>query len=64
MPNFTKRSLGTPFGGRVMFPDDATAGGKKSLETLSDLPSGKFSARLVVRGVEKDEIKESHCCSG
>jgi hypothetical protein len=45
-----------------MFPDDATAGGKKSLEALSDLPSGKFSARLVVRGVKKDEIEGRFRC--
>ena len=41
----------------MMFPDDATAGGKKSLEAQGHLPSGKLSARLVVRGVEKDEIE-------
>jgi hypothetical protein len=57
MPNLTKRGLGAPFGGRMMFPDDATAGGEKSLEAQGHLPSGKLSARLVVRGVEKDEIE-------
>jgi hypothetical protein len=57
MPDLRKRGLGAPFRRRVMLPDDATAGCEKSLEALGYLPSGKFSARLVVRGVEKNEIE-------
>ena len=48
----------------MMFPDDATAWREKSLEPLGHLPSGKFSARLVVRGVEEDEIEGRFRCSG
>jgi hypothetical protein len=57
MPNLAERGLGAPFGRRMMFPDDATAGGEKSLEALGHLPSGEFSTCLVVRGVEKNEIE-------
>jgi hypothetical protein len=57
MPNLAEWGLGAPFRGRMMFPDDATAWGEKSLKPLSHLPTGKFSARLVVRGIEKDEIE-------
>ena len=48
----------------MMFPDDATAWREKSLEPLGHLPSGKFSARLVVRRVEEDEIEGRFRCSG
>jgi hypothetical protein len=57
MPNLAKRGLGAPFGGGMMFPDNATAGGEKALQALGHLPSGKFCARLVIGGVEKDEIE-------
>jgi len=57
MPNLAEGDLGAPFGRRMMFPDDATAGGEKALEALGHLPSGKLGTRLVVRGVEKNKIE-------
>jgi len=41
----------------MMFPDNAAAGGEKALQAFGHLPSGKFCARLVIGGVEKDEIE-------
>jgi hypothetical protein len=47
----------------MVFPDDSTSGGKKSMKALGHFPIGKFRPRLIVGRIEKDKIERRCNCT-